>query len=127
MAVDRAWAKTEMLLAEARAMLEARGVPLVVVALPCAIQFGRPWTRGPFQERLRAVCARHQITFVDPLPRMEAASPARHFYYYGDLVHPKPIGNEAIASAIVDVMAGDRGVARSLTARCQASQAGSAP
>ena len=103
--VEQAWRHAERLVEESHRLLEARGATLILVAIPSAIQLGRPWTRCSYQERLRRLCARHDIGFVDPLPLLESASPATNLYVSGDLIHPNAQGHAVIASAIVETLA----------------------
>ncbi len=103
-AVNNDWARVDTCLAEAVDILKERDIPLIIAVFPSAIQFGRPWTTPHYQEKIKALCKRRQIPFIDLLPAIEAVGPADTMYYSGDLVHPNARGHAAAADAIVSFL-----------------------
>lgn len=102
--VEGGWVKVERDLMEVQRLLNEHNIPLVVVILPSAIQFSRRWTTPSFQGRLKRLCEKYHIPYIDLLPLFEKNGPASNLYYSGDSIHPNPKGHALIADAILSFL-----------------------
>lgn len=102
--VEEKWKEVERDLLQAHNLLKERNIPMVVVIFPSAIQFSRSWTIPNYQLRLKKICEKYNILYIDLLPTFKKAGSANKFYYDGDAIHPNARGHAIVASKIVQFL-----------------------
>jgi lysophospholipase L1-like esterase len=99
--VENGWRSVEQDLASTQQLLRAHNIPLVVLIFPSAIQISRTWTRPHYQLRLRNLCEKYNIPYVDLLPAFEKTAKADELYFSGDSIHPNAYSHLITASEIM--------------------------
>lgn len=102
---DASWAKYEQELAALKGALDARGVPLVLVAFPDLFEALDP-AAAPHAAPLAAIAARLKVPFVNALSAFRAAGPDPHpLYLWPRDPHPSSAGNEVFARVVDELLA----------------------
>ncbi|OGW75813.1 MAG: hypothetical protein A2Z72_04045 [Omnitrophica bacterium RBG_13_46_9] len=119
-AVDKGWVQVEKDLAEAKRISEKHDIPLIVIIFPTAMQFNYPWTKLNYQERLKEICKKYGIDYIDLYFSLEKAESSKEkAYYFGDLIHPNENGHKAAASRIISYIRQKPEIITRLSRACQ--------
>ncbi|MBI5749816.1 MAG: SGNH/GDSL hydrolase family protein [Nitrospinae bacterium] len=116
--IEESWKRVEMDIVQTKALLQEHNIPFVIIAFPSAIQFSRHWTNQYYQIRLKKLCEKYNVPYVDVLPALEKAGSAEDIYYRGDLVHPNARGHKATADAIFSLIKENTALLKRLSNNC---------